>query len=145
MDRGRRQQLCNATMDGDAPAVLRRDRDDKFGPGVDRAAQGVGAKVIRPAVRAPNMNAVSEQFVGSARREMLDHVVLIDDCIVHLLFTNTHATLTKVDRPRARPMRTGESCDDHRPVEADRVKSVLGGLHLDYRRAACPMIILWMR
>jgi hypothetical protein len=25
------QQLRNATMDGDAPAVLLRDRDDKFG------------------------------------------------------------------------------------------------------------------
>jgi hypothetical protein len=40
------QQLRNATMDGDAPAVLLRDRDDKFGPAFDRAAQGVGAKVI---------------------------------------------------------------------------------------------------
>ena len=33
------QQLRNATMDGDAPAVLLRDRDDKFGPAFDRAAQ----------------------------------------------------------------------------------------------------------
>jgi hypothetical protein len=41
------QQLRNATMDGDAPAVLLRDRDDKFGPAFDRAAQGVGAKVRR--------------------------------------------------------------------------------------------------
>lgn len=45
----------------------------------DRAAQGVGAKVIRTAVRAPNMNAVSERFVGSVRRELLDHVRLLDD------------------------------------------------------------------
>jgi hypothetical protein len=37
-------------MDGDAPAVLLRDRDDKFGPAFDRAAQGVGAKVIRTAI-----------------------------------------------------------------------------------------------
>jgi hypothetical protein len=48
------QQLRNATMDGDAPAVLLRDRDDKFGAAFDRAAQGVGIKVIRTAVRAPN-------------------------------------------------------------------------------------------
>lgn len=34
------QQLRNATMDGDAPAVLLRDRDDKFGPAFDRAARG---------------------------------------------------------------------------------------------------------
>src|SRR5215470_736665 len=73
------QQLRNATMDGDAPAVLLRDRDDKFGPAFDRAAQGVGAKVIRTAVRAPNMNSVAERFVGSARRELLDHVLLVDE------------------------------------------------------------------
>ena len=70
------QQLRNATIDGDAPAVLLRDRDDKFGPAFDRAAKGVGAKVIRTAVRAPNMNAIAERFVGSVRREMLDHVLL---------------------------------------------------------------------
>jgi transposase InsO family protein len=66
-------------MDGDAPAVLLRDRDDKFGPAFDRVAQGVGAKVIRTAVRAPNMNAVAERFVGSVRRELLDHLLLVDD------------------------------------------------------------------
>lgn len=38
------QQLRNATMDEEAPAVLLRDRDDKFGPEFDRAAQGVGTK-----------------------------------------------------------------------------------------------------
>ena len=78
-DRDLAQQLRNATMDRDAPAVLLRDRDDKFGPAFDRAAQGVGAKVIRTAVRALNMNAVAERFVGSARREVLDHVILVDD------------------------------------------------------------------
>jgi putative transposase len=66
-------------MDGDVPAVLLRDRDDKFGPEFDRAAQGVGVTVIRTAVRAPNMNAVAERFVGSARRELLDHVLLVDE------------------------------------------------------------------
>ena len=77
--RGRAQQLRNVTMDGDAPAVLLRDRDDKFGPAFDRAAQGVGPKVIRTAVRAPNMNALAEPFVASVRRELLDHVLLVDD------------------------------------------------------------------
>jgi len=71
--------MRNATIDGDAPAVLLRDRDGKFGPAFDRAAKGVGAKVIRTAVRAPNMNAVAERFVGSARRELLDHVLLVDE------------------------------------------------------------------
>src|SRR5215475_2828354 len=41
------QQLRNATMDGDAPAVLLRDRDDKFGPAFDRVAQGVARAQAR--------------------------------------------------------------------------------------------------
>jgi transposase InsO family protein len=59
------QQLRHATMDGEAPAVLLRDRDDKFGPTFDHVAEGIGARVIKTAVRAPNMNAVAERFVGS--------------------------------------------------------------------------------
>jgi hypothetical protein len=61
------QQLRNATMDGDAPVVLLRDRDDKFGTAFDRAAQGVGARVIRTAVRAPNMKGYASYCTSSAR------------------------------------------------------------------------------
>jgi transposase InsO family protein len=73
------QQLRNATMDGAAPKVLVRDRDDKFGSTFDRVAEGTGIQVIKIAVRAPNMNAAAERFLGSVRREMLDHVLLLDD------------------------------------------------------------------
>ena len=66
-------------MDGDAPRFLLRDRDDKFGSAFDHVAKGAGTKVIKIAVRAPNMNAIAERFVGSGRRELLDHVILFGD------------------------------------------------------------------
>jgi len=73
------QQLRNATMAGETPAILLRDRDAKFGPDFDRVAKGAGARVVKTAVRAPNMNAIAERFVGSVRREVLDYVLVRGD------------------------------------------------------------------
>jgi transposase InsO family protein len=131
------QQLRNATMDGEAPAVLLRDRDAKFGPAFDRAAQGVGAKVIRTAVRAPNMNAVAERFVGSARREVLDHVLLVDDQHLASLLRQYQSYFNE-SRPHQGlgqriPADPVTAIDPSKPIA---VRSVLGGLHVDYRRAA---------
>src|SRR5882672_6966268 len=128
------QQLRNATMDGDAPAVLLRDRDDKFGAAFDRAAQGVGIKVIRTAVRAPNMNAVSERFVGSVRRELLDHVLVLDE--EHLgSVLRQYQLYFNESRPHQGigqrvPTKPVLDIDLSKPIE---VTSVLGGLHVDYR------------
>jgi len=54
-------------------------RDDKFGVVFDRVAQGSGMRVIKTAVRAPNMNAVMERFLRSVRTEVLDHVLVLDE------------------------------------------------------------------
>jgi transposase InsO family protein len=131
------QQLRNATMDGEAPAVLLRDRDAKFGPAFDRAAQGVGAKVIRTAIRAPNMNAVAERFVGSARREVLDHVLLVDGQHLASLLRQYQSYFNE-SRPHQGlgqriPADPVTVIDPSKPIA---VRSVLGGLHVDYRRAA---------
>jgi transposase InsO family protein len=131
------QQLRNATMDGDAPAILLGDRDDKFGAAFDRAAQGVGAKVIRTAVRAPNMNAVVERFVGSVRRELLDHVLLVDDLHLASLLRQYQRYFNE-SRPHQGigqrvPTKPVLDIDASKPIE---VTSVLGGLPVDYRRAA---------
>jgi putative transposase len=58
------QQVRNATPFGVGPRFLIRDRDDKFGRDFDRAAEGVGARVLKTPVRAPRANAVCERFLG---------------------------------------------------------------------------------
>ncbi len=130
------QQLRNATTEGLAPRFLIRDRDEKFGATFDRVANGAGARVFKTAVRAPNMNPVGERFVGSLRREALDHVLLLDD-----------QHLEKVARQYvryfngARPHQgIGQRIPDG-PVDDNHAGKViaipvLGGLHHDYRRAA---------
>jgi transposase InsO family protein len=90
------QQLRNATMDGEAPKILLRDRDGKFGASFDRVAEGVGIRVVKIAVRAPDMNAVAERFVGSARREILDHVIVFDDQHLGRLVTQYEEYLNEV-------------------------------------------------
>jgi hypothetical protein len=70
------QQLRNATPLGVAPRFLLLDHDNKFGVAFDALALAAGIRVIRTAVRAPDMNAVCERFLGSLRRECLDHVLV---------------------------------------------------------------------
>jgi transposase InsO family protein len=130
------QQIRNATMETTAPRFLIRDRDDKYGATFDRAARGAGIRVIKTAVRAPNMNPVAERFVGSLRRELLDHVFVLDERHLDRL-SEGYAAYFNSARPHqglrqsipdgyVSPPATG-------PIV---VRPVLGGLHHDYRRAA---------
>jgi hypothetical protein len=73
------QQLRNATPLGVAPRFLLLGHDNKFGVAFDALALATGIRVIRTAVRAPDMNAVCERFLGSLRRECLDHLLVLDD------------------------------------------------------------------
>ncbi len=85
--------------------------------------------------RAPRANAVCERFLGSLRRECLDHVVILDDRHLHRLVKEYKSTFTC-----ARPHQGIEQCIpcrieqvDGRPANA-RLSSqrVLNGLHHEY-------------
>ena len=51
------------------------DRDRKFGTEVREFLKVSGINVVRRSVRSPWQNGVAERWVGSIRREMLDHVI----------------------------------------------------------------------
>jgi putative transposase len=55
---------------------LIRDRDSKFTRVFDDIWRAVGAQVIRTPIQAPNANAVAERWVGTVRRECLDHLLI---------------------------------------------------------------------
>lgn len=130
------QQLRSATMDGESPKFLIRDRDDKFGTVFDRVARGVGIRVIKTAARAPNMNAVAERFLRSVRTEVLDHLIVLDDRHLERVLRE-YVKFFNGARPH-------QGLGQHVPGgSVTRTSSgdvtafpVLGGLHHDYRRAA---------
>jgi putative transposase len=73
------QQARNLLGALDEEAGLRfllRDRESKFTRALDDLWCAVGAKVIRTPIQAPNANAVAERWVGTVRRECLDHLLI---------------------------------------------------------------------
>jgi putative transposase len=73
------QQLREATPFGEKAKHLICDNDTKYGPLFDAAAQTCGLDVIHTPYEAPRANAVCERFVGTLRRECLDHMLVPGD------------------------------------------------------------------
>ena len=56
-----------------ATSYLVHDRDGKVVPGVDAVVRSEDAAVMKTPNRAPTANTIAERWVGSVRRECLDH------------------------------------------------------------------------
>jgi transposase InsO family protein len=77
------QQARNLLMDFGERAgrfkFLLRDRDSKFTAAFDEVFAGNGTRVIKIPVRAPQANSFAERFMGTLRRECLDHMLILGD------------------------------------------------------------------
>ena len=133
------QQLRNATPFGQGPQFIIRDRDEKFSAVFDRAAKGIGIRVLRTAVQAPLMNSVCERFLGSVRRECLDHVIVLGEAHLRHVLAEYAVDYFNMARPH-------QGIRQQIPVPGERARArsdgsviglpMLGGLHHDYRAAA---------
>jgi len=133
------QQLREATPFGTGPRFLIRDNDAKFGPQFARVAAGSRIKVLRTPVRAPRANAVCERFLGSVRRECLDHLLILHERQLYRVL-RAYCAYFNIARPhqgigQAIPESTRHVGTRH-PAGPVVSLPILGGLHHAYRRAA---------
>jgi transposase InsO family protein len=134
------QQLREATAYGAGPKYLIRDNDSKFGSCFARVAATSGIKMLKTPYHAPRANAICERFLGSVRRECLDHVLILHEKQLHRVLTAyvqyfNHARPHQGIRQQIPEQRAESMPHDH---ESGKILSfpILGGLHHDYRRSA---------
>src|SRR6266849_5233707 len=73
------QQLREAWAFKEPHRFLLFDRDAKFGDDVVSAVREMGSQPTRTTFRSPWQNGVAERWVGSCRRDLLDHVIILNE------------------------------------------------------------------
>jgi len=71
------QQLREATPFGQTPRYLIHDRGSNYGETFAHVAALSGIAILKTPYRAPKANAICERFMGSLRRECLDHMLIL--------------------------------------------------------------------
>ncbi len=132
------QQLREATPLGQAPRFLIRDRDRKYGDAFTRVAVSTSIEVLKTPYRAPKANAVCERFLGSVRRECLDHMLIWGDRHLYCL-VREYVTYFNYARPHQgigqRIPEGGMDVQEKAGKGKIIAFPVLNGLHHDYQRA----------
>jgi putative transposase len=134
------QQLREAFPEESAPRFLIHDNDSIFSERVTESIKNLGIEPQRTAFRSPWQNGIAERWVGSARREFLDHVIILNENHLRELlreyidYYNADRVHTQLrDSPIGRPT-------EHRPSPEAQVigKPRVGGLHhrYEWRQAA---------
>ena len=136
------QHARNLVMDlGERASSVRfliRDRDAKFTAAFDSVFTDIGARVIKTPVRAPRANAFAERFVGTVRRECLDHLLIVNERHLGGVLAEWEAHYNE-HRPHQGRQQQAPNDEPARVVDltaAIQRRPVLGGLINEYHRAA---------
>ncbi len=128
------QQLREAFPDDSAPRYLIFDNVTIFGGEVSNSIKAFGTTPRRTAHRSPWQNGVAERWIGSCKREIIDHVIVFnEDHLRRLLheyvsYYNAERVHTRLqDAPKHRPVQI-------RPSAKAMVVGLprVGGLHHRY-------------
>jgi putative transposase len=137
------QQARNLLLDlGDAAGRFRflvRDRDTKYTGAFDAVSTAAGAQILKTPPRSPRANAYAERWVGTARRECTDRLLITGRR--HLIaILNQYAEHYNAHRPSpvTGPTATSTATCPAPASEGSTTqrRSILGGLINEYHRAA---------
>jgi putative transposase len=133
------QQVRDATPFEEKPWYLICDNDKRHGHMCERVAQSSSIEVIHTPYAALRANAICERFVGSLRRECLDHMLVIGELqLIRVL--KEYVSYFNPARPHQGIAQQLPAPTVSPPGEAKAGKvmafPVLNGLHHDYCWAA---------
>jgi putative transposase len=137
------QQARNLLMGledhADSFKFLIRDRDAKFTAAFDAVFTAVGVRSIRTPVRAPRANAIAERWVGSARRECLDRMLITSERHLRLVL-GEYIDHYNQHRPHRVLQQSPPAGRPHPPAPGANVRVLrrdrLGGLIREYSQVA---------
>jgi transposase InsO family protein len=136
------QQARNLLMDLGERAghfkFLIRDRDSKFTSVFDDVFVGNGVRIIRTPARSPRANSFGERYVGTLRRECLDHLLIYGEQHLRRILSeysrHYNAHRSHQSREQRPPLHEpGQAVDVTARIKRTRV---VQGLISEYRRAA---------
>jgi transposase InsO family protein len=134
------QQLREATPWGSGPKYLIRDRDSKYARRFSAVAAGSGIQELKTPHRTPCANGICERFIGSLRRECLDHILIYDGKHLQRV-VQKYTNYYNQERPH---QGIGQRIPNHYAIPESKPtrgritsKAILGGLHHSYARASC--------
>ena len=133
------RQIAEAFPWDSAPRYLLHDRDSFYGAAFCQRVGEIGIGELLTAPRSPWQNAYAERFIGSLRRECLDHLIIFNESSLRRTLkayfeyyehSRTHLALDK-DAPESRAIQP--------PVLGTVIElPQVGGLHHRYERRAAP-------
>ena len=136
------QQARNLLMDlGERAARFRfliRDRDSKFTTVFDDVLAGTGVRIIKTPIRSPRANSFAERYVGTLRRECLDHLLIYGERHLRRVLAE-YAQHYNEHRPHQSREQRPPLHQPGQPIDITaRInrRQIVHGLISEYRRAA---------
>ena len=134
-----RNLLMNLGDHADGLKFLIRDRDAKFTAAFDAVFTAIGVRIIETPVQAPRANAIAERWVGSARRECLDRMLITGERHLRLVLSE-YADHYNTHRPHRALQQNPPGGRTHPAAEATDIRVLrldrLGGLIHEYSQVA---------